>query len=189
MASNLQRVEGLVALFDESSSPARMDVLRACVVLLHATLEDVFRSALEVRLPHADSEHLAMLRFEVRVKDPSDPTKHRPSMKDKISMSELAKHREKTVEQLIGERIEAYLENSNFNNVEDLVDALKRVGLPTTLLDPHQANLTALMQRRHWIVHRADQKRDTGTLRETVQDWKEAVTKVCGEIVAKMDAP
>jgi hypothetical protein len=76
--------------------------------------------------------------------------------KEQLSMSELARHRGKSVDQLIAERIEAYLERSNFNNVEEIVHALERAKIPTNLLDPHKEILAAFMQRRHWIVHRAD---------------------------------
>jgi hypothetical protein len=51
LTSNLQRVEGLAALSEWIDCPARNDLLRASVVLLHATLEDVLRSVLELRLP------------------------------------------------------------------------------------------------------------------------------------------
>src|SRR5690554_8182614 len=67
--SNLKRVETLVKLFDDSESggsPTETDLLRAAVVFLHATLEDVVRSGLELRLPNAAPEHLSMLRFAVR---------------------------------------------------------------------------------------------------------------------------
>jgi hypothetical protein len=103
LGQNLQRVEGLAALSEWIEFPARSDLLRASVVLLHATLEDVLRSVLELRLPTANAEHLAMLKFAVGDRS-----------KDHLSMSELAKHRGKTVDQLIGERIEVYLERSNF---------------------------------------------------------------------------
>jgi hypothetical protein len=185
LGSNLQRVEGLAALSEWIEFPARSELLRASVVLLHATLEDVLRSILELRLPTANPDHLAMLEFAVG---------DRP--KDRLSMSELAKHRGKTVDQLIGERIRAYLERSNFNKVEDVVHALERANIETNLLHPYKDALAALMQRRHWIVHRADYFSSVeapGALQlrpisvATVETWRESVESVCAEILARMD--
>jgi hypothetical protein len=102
------------------------------------------------------------------------------------------------VDQVIGERIGAYLERSNFNNIEDVVHALERVGIETNLLDPYKDALAALMQRRHWIVHRADNFASTDALGapqprsitvSTVETWTESVQRVCAEILARMDPP
>jgi hypothetical protein len=186
LGSNLQRVEGLAALSEWIEFPARSELLRASVVLLHATLEDVLRSILELRLPTANPEYLAMLKFAVGDRS-----------KDHLSMSELANHRGKTVDELIVERIEAYLERSNFNNVQDVVHALERVGIATNLLEPYKDALAALMQRRHWIVHRADYFRNSEAphalqLRPipvaVVEGWRESVESVCAEILARMDS-
>jgi hypothetical protein len=185
LGSNLQRVEGLAALSEWIEFPARSDLLRASVVLLHATLEDVLRSALELRLPQADAEHLTMLKFAVG-----------KQAKEHITISELSRHRGKTVDQLISERIDAYLERSNFNNIADLEHALRRIGVETSLLDPHKAHLLGMMQRRHWIVHRADRDPSPGSLEhaqtrqisvKTVMDWESAVRVFCTELLAKLE--
>jgi hypothetical protein len=60
-------------------------------------------------LPQASAEQLGVLRFAVG-----------NTQKPSISMSELAKHRGKSVDDLIGQRIDAYLKRSNFNNVAEL---------------------------------------------------------------------
>lgn len=151
---NLGRVQRLVDLHgsvESKGSPTKTDVLRAAIVFLHATLEDVIRSTLELRLPTANPEHLAMLGFAV-----GDKTK------DRISMSELARHRGQSVDELIAARISAHLDESNFNNPRDLVHALERCSLDTSLLDPYRKKLAAMMQRRHLIVHRADSNRNAG---------------------------
>ncbi|PRQ09558.1 hypothetical protein [Enhygromyxa salina] len=114
-------------------------------MFLHATLEDVVRTTLELRLPIASADQLAVLGFAVG-----------KNIKDRISMSELAQHRGKSVDQLIIDRIEAFLERSNFNNIYDLTRALEQCALEKSLLSPHKNNLAAMMSRRHWIVHRAD---------------------------------
>src|SRR5690554_4754107 len=152
--SNLKRVETLVKLFDDSESggsPTETDLLRAAVVFLHATLEDVVRSGLELRLPNAAPEHLSMLRFAVR-----DEKQDEVKARDKISVSELAEHRGKTVDELIDERISAYLKRSNFNNIAELNTALRRMALDTSIINPYKPDIITMMTRRHLIVHRAD---------------------------------
>jgi hypothetical protein len=90
------------------------------------------------------------------------------------------------------------LERSNFNDVADLVAALKRVALDVSILAPHKNDLAAMMQRRHWIVHRADHDRDvrepgrprTRPLdRETVTIWTNTVQKFGAQILAMLEAP
>lgn len=180
---NLGRVQQLIVLYESAGStgsPTTSDVLRAAIVFLHATLEDVIRSTLELRLPTASPDHLAMLGFAV-----GDKTKER------ISMSELAKHRGKSVDELIAERIEAHLGESNFNNPRDLVHALERCSLEPSLLDPYRTELAAMMRRRHLIVHRADRdpKGPGHALvdAETVTSWKNVVDGFCCAVVAKLE--
>jgi hypothetical protein len=78
------------------------------------------------------------------------------------------------------------------------VHALERVGIETNVLDPYKDALWALMQRQHWIVHRADHFRcpeAPGALQlrsiwvETVEGWRKSVESVCAEILARMDRP
>ena len=183
LRSNLERVQSLVDLYDQvesKSGPTKTDTLRAAVVFLHATLEDVVRTALELRLPQASPENLGLIFATGKAK---------PG----ISMTELAKYRGKSVDDLIGTRIDAYLERSNFNNVANLIMALKRIDLETSLLEPHKDDLAAMMKRRHWIVHRADHSRDAsgpGPIGvKTVTTWKDAVSVFCYSLLARLVSP
>jgi hypothetical protein len=186
--SNLKRVQSLVQLFNQVESkggPTKTDLLRAAVVFLHATLEDVLRTGLELRLPHASPEHFAMLDFAV-----GDATK------EKITVSQLARHRGKTVDQLLQERIRAYLRRSNFNNVADVDTALERMAVDKSLLAPHRDVLATMMTRRHWIVHRADHNEGaTGPGRQrtrqigaaTVTTWKDTVAAFCCTLLDELE--
>jgi hypothetical protein len=177
---NLQRVEILVELFDQlepRGDLTKTDTLRAAVVFLHATLEDVVRTALELRLPQASPEQLG-LAFAAG------------KSKANISMIELARHRGKSVDDIIGERIDAYLARSNFNDVANLIAALERIELEASLLDPHKDDLAGMMKRRHWIVHRADhsqEARGPGPIAvKTVTTWKDAVSAFCYALLARL---
>src|SRR5688500_7973359 len=83
---NMGRVENLVTVFEsiEEDNAKSRDVLRASVVLLHASLEDVLRQLLIYRMPSAPVELLTRF-FSDRRGDPNNP---RP---DKMNVGDLAK--------------------------------------------------------------------------------------------------
>ncbi len=92
--------------------------------------------------------------------------------------------------------IEQYLENSNFNDVDAIILALKRAQLDAVRInDEVAARLGAMMKRRHWIVHRADRNDRGGSGQHpartidatTVRGWRNAVASVCQDIVAELD--
>ncbi|MGH7269919.1 MAG: hypothetical protein ACREJ3_05760, partial [Polyangiaceae bacterium] len=120
------------------------------VVFLHASLEDLLRSVLAWKLPStADFGHLDDV--------PLDGEKLR-----KYTLGDIAKHRGKSVEDLIDHSVAAYLERSNFNNVSEIASALARSGVASAALRPYGSDLESIMKRRHLIVHRADHNPDQG---------------------------
>jgi hypothetical protein len=89
---------------------------------------------------------------------------------------------------VLDESVKASLLRSNYNHPGDIAEALDRVGLPRTLLDPVREKLGSMMGRRHWIVHRADRHDRQGPghfvarslQKPTVERWL-AVVKKLGE--------
>jgi hypothetical protein len=152
--ANLDRAVALVnahdGLVDQSgeASAVAVDFLRAAVVLLHASLEDILRSLEELRLPACAPEVFRDFTFVL----PSDP-RRRPA---KITLTELLEYRGRTVDEVLGATIREYLETTNYNNVTEVVTALRRIGLRSSVVEKNAAELEALMRRRHWIAHRAD---------------------------------
>jgi hypothetical protein len=63
LRDNLVRVEHIIESTESvpgsTAAPIKSDLLRAAVVFLHATMEDVLRSGLERELPRAAPEHLS----------------------------------------------------------------------------------------------------------------------------------
>lgn len=173
---NLERVNALVSVYQDLANGqgrrrvAQTDVLRAAVVLCHATLEDLLRSVLAWRWPQAAPEQLAELAFA-------------GGTATKITVSQLAAHRGKSVDQVVQESVSDALEKSNFNNLGELKSALRRSHLPEHLADSTQDKLQSMMSRRHMIVHRADQNDLMGRgqhparslSQEAVQAWVDAV--------------
>lgn len=153
-ALNVARVHGLVRTFHSlhAEKPAERDthddLLRAAVVLLYATLEDLVRSLEELCFERPRKEHLGRLKFAT--KNGQD--------KDKLSLAELvARYPGKRVDDIVGEAIDAYLERLSYGNLKELKDGLERLSLPKDdVTHPYAADLAALMRRRHWIAHRVD---------------------------------
>lgn len=157
---NLVRVRNLADIYEaklagdtQGRRPVgSTDILRAAVVFLHATVEEFLRGILEWRLPDQGETTLNNVPFVGLGSD-------RP---EKFLLGRLAAHRQKTVDEVIRESVTASLTRSNFNNVAEIVSALSSVGLDKTSCEPHFAELTALMERRHQIVHRADRNPSQG---------------------------
>jgi len=187
LAGNLERVEGLLQLYRESSGEegqrpaAATDILRSAVVFLHATLEDQLRSALQWKWPLAEAEHFEKIAF---VGGPAE----------KLSLPQLARHRGKSVQEVLSESIEEELAQSNFNNLGELKKALGRIGVPEAVLAPHADGLLAMMSRRHLIVHRADRNEMQGKGHTmtvplalgTVEVWRDTVRDFGAAVLAKL---
>ena len=194
-ADNLARVRSLVAVYDQIASPgaapptlAQTDVLRAAVVLLHASLEDLIRSSSEHLLPLAGVDVLDEIGF---------PTPEGRNA-DRIRLGALAPFRGDKVSDVIRAAVSARLQRSNYNSANEVGYALERIGVSRGVLSPDEATLEALMKRRHLIVHRAD--KDPTMLpgqgsalaqtlsKSTALAWIDTVDGVGGRIAASLPA-
>jgi len=196
--SDISRVIGLVVLFrwhaanlhDDWSPDHKPDLLRAAVVLLHASLEDLFRSISEWKLPTASPESLNGIRLASTRQDYKD-------YKEKFTLVDLAEFRGQSVDSVIARSIGSYLERSNYNHPGDLTDVLKRNGIDFTIPKELRDKLAAMMKRRHWIAHRVDRdllekidpnKPQLGQsiLPELVNEWIDAVTRVGEAVISEL---
>ena len=189
LGANLDRVRAIVEVYQDRAGvgPGRrpvatVDLLRAAVVFLHATLEDVLRSALEWKWPQTTArDHLADIPL----------VGHR---KPKVDLADLLPHRGEMIDDVIRRSIEAQLERSNFNNVGEVKSALQRAGLDPALVTPYQARLASMIGRRHNIVHHADRHDSVGPgrhaagslARSVVTIWVDAVDALCTDVIANL---
>ncbi len=138
---NLERVRNLVSIYESLANTEKKhgkhdaDLLRAAVVLLHATLEDFIRVLIGWKLPFATPEQIK--KSELRV-----------------SFHQLAECRESTVGDFLVHSTEMILSRSTYNNKCDVSKALKSIGLDIKNLKIN--DLESAMTRRHKIVHRSD---------------------------------
>lgn len=154
---NIARVENLKSIYGPSRRGRRTveetDVLRAALVLLHATLEDFLRS-LQIWKAATWSE-------EIVEKFPLSGATKRGG---KLTLGALVAHRGKSVDDLIRQSITEHLEAySSFNDLGQVKEALARTGIVEAVLDAHDyGGLAAMIERRHNIVHRADRNDAVG---------------------------
>lgn len=191
---NIARVNNLADIYETKlAAVARgrkpigsTDILRAAVVLLHATVEEFLRGILEWRLPDQAEETLNRVPLIGSGTDRAE----------RFFLGRLAVHRNKTVDDLIRESVSASLIRSNFNSVEEIVFALTSVGLDKTSCEPYFPELAALMERRHQIVHRADRNPNQGQGhhkassigRHHVHQWAHAAQGFFDSVYAQLPA-
>ena len=156
---NMQRIERLIALaFGGAERPpptgvvfesedVRADLLRTIVVFLHATFEDVLRTAARQRLGDADPTVLETIPLVGTTK------LGRP---EKFHLGALATHRGKTIDHLIQESVDGYLNRKSFGSCADVNEILRQMGLNTEPFKCLYADIDRMMEKRHLIVHRAD---------------------------------
>jgi hypothetical protein len=168
--SNLQRVRNVVGVYTSGSNKRKgrravqeSDILRAAVVLLHATLEDLLRSLADWKLPTAPPEALSDI--------PLVGTKGKKT----LGLQELAGFRGRPVDEVIALSVSEYLERSSYNHPGDVRAVLNSVGLMESIVDGFAKDLAAMMARRHWIAHRADRNPKRGTGHHIAKSLSNAV--------------
>lgn len=186
---NLQRVEKLVEIYEAITALPkdllgyRRDVLRAAVVMLHACLEDLLRESLALTLPGGQASRLGTVPFNAASGD-----------KAAVTLAALASHRGKSVDDVIRVAVRAHLDRTSFNNVGDVANALKLLGVEKALVKPHLPALAAAIARCHDIVHQGDRKRANGKSHgkprtieeETVTTWVDAVRSLGAAVVVSL---
>jgi hypothetical protein len=169
-AANLAVSASEVEAYNPSGA---QDMLRAAVVLNHAYLEDVLRTLASTLLPEAEEAVLNHI-----------PIAGGTGRAEKVPLGMLARHKGKTVEDVIRESVAAYLANSNFNHVSEIAHLLENLGFDVAQHNTEFPKLEEMMQRRHQIVHRADRVKAAGSdeyvleaIRPAeVRDWLDATS-------------
>jgi hypothetical protein len=189
IATNLRRAEDLIEFAEDSlpqtrPSQIKDDILRAAVVLLHATLEDFLRYIGSKYIPSSSEDVLN----KISLSGSSDVL--RP---EKFFLGKLAKHRDKTVDQLIAESVEAHLDKRSFSNTTDISQLLESAGVSINKVEKFYPSLSELMARRHEIVHNGDLKPTANQECEReperidaskVKGWNETVLNFVTEVAA-----
>jgi len=191
LEENIARVRNLVTIYEKhlmgSGSGRRghleTDVLRSAVVFLHASLEDFLRNIAYWKLPNANPEVID-----------SVPLKGHGGRASKFWLGALVPHKGKTVDDLLRESVEDYLERSNYNNTEEIGSFLESIGVDADKVNSDFPQLEKLMSRRHQIVHRADRDESGGSGkhkvrsigRDSVREWAAAVESFADKVLTEV---
>ena len=158
---NLQRTRNLADAYDKIRPGGRgrksvkdTDILRASIVFLHASLEEVIRDLLVQRLPDAEPQHLDKVSLSGKSVG-GNPAK--------FFLGELAAFKGKTVDEVIEDSVRKQMNQSSFNDVEDIISRLRQVNInyedePIKVL----SSVGNTIKRRHNIVHQADANENIG---------------------------
>lgn len=150
--ANVRRVEKLIALHGPPTRGRKTvhetDILRAALVLLHASMEDFLRSLLIWKIPMAGKELVDAYPLAG-----SDRKRA-----EKFMLGALVAHRGMSVDDLITKSIVEYLDRwSSFNDLGEVKKALVASGIPDANVENHVfGDLPTMIARRHNIVHKAD---------------------------------
>ncbi len=155
------------------------DIIRATIVFLHTSLETTLREVLRLKLKfNGDISTIPLVNKS-----------NSPNRKEKFSLSELAQHRGKTINDVIEESIDQYLSGISFNSTTEIADYLSRIDIPQQTLQKHYSTLNEMIERRHRIVHEGDLKR--GRLSSELEavdmnrvvKWFDTTAEFCGELI------
>ncbi len=141
--------------------------MRAALVLLHSAEEDYFRNILIHWYPiKADSKALS----EVSLAGSDGRT-------SKYSFDRFASFSGKTVDEVISESVREHFSRMSFNSYKDIDSRLKKIGLSLGAYK-RQAEIDALIQRRHKVVHEVDLMQDESSGKSRTRPIKSAQVRI-----------
>lgn len=180
---NIERVKNLLTIYETLGNDSKhMDVLRAAVVLLHATLEDALRGLLGWKLPNAPADYLENIFFDQRKRNP------------KITVAELGSYRKLSVDDVFCQIIRSHVARVTLNNPDDVVNALAPLGVDRKRFAAKLGELAPAMERRHKIVHESD-RLEPGTdhgrprtiTKQEVKAWTASVQSFVDELLRLLE--
>lgn len=175
-AKNLIEASIRLSVGDSGVTPLAEDVLRASVVFLHASLEEVIRNLFVRRLPNVAADKLDEIPLAGMT------GLRRPS---KIFLGALVQFRGDFVDNVIKRSIESYVDTFNLNSSTELAQCLELAEVDVSDLRQYFPALNELMKRRHQIVHQMDRTNELDPLTvplstlpvEQVRYWSDALER------------
>ena len=135
-------------LLDEFGKTNNQDLLKMCVVYLHASAEDVLRNVFYYHLLFTDQDSL----------NDKIPLVGSDGKKEKFTLHDLKQYKSKTVEELLADSFEEYVSRLTFNNTNDIIHVFNKFKIDHKEIEPLLTKLQTIFSRRHLIVHNFDLK-------------------------------
>ena len=113
---------------------------------------------------------------------------------EKFLLGRLASNRDKTIQELINESVDAYLNNFTVNNIPELSSFISKIGVKLDEANAEFETLTQLFERRHHIVHQADRNDEPGQGQHgarginhwTVTEWANSVERFVRNLLPRI---
>jgi hypothetical protein len=161
------------------------NVLRVAVVFLHAALEDALREIVRLKLREQSGQVLDDIPL-VGTSSANRPTK--------FALGRLSEHRGKTIDEVIQESVDKYLDKTSFNSTDDIAGTFeKKIEVDLSDLRRYFTSLDEMIQRRHQIVHTVDRPRFASFQAHidvsNVRDWTATVVDFVAEVITKVFPP
>ena len=190
---NIERVKSLCSLYNylkseeikEGKDHKFTDVLRSAVVCLHSSFEEYYRSVLRDLMPSmCTQEDLCKIQFITK------DGKH----VEKIAVNNLYQYKGKTVDDVIADFISETFDTTSFNSYSDIMAWAQKIKVDLSGFRS-QAEIEKMINRRHKIVHEADNKKMnncrneyslTPILENTVVEWVAVVQDLVNIIDAQI---
>ena len=158
---NLQRARDLAQVYldtqtlnKQSPSLYDDDILRAAVVFLHATLEDILRGTFKLLIGSKGP----LLWKKIPLYGYTD--RNQPKG---FTFENLESFKELKVQELFDKSVDEYLNYNNYNKIQDICTMFQDLDINNGQFKEIFPLLEKMIERRHNIVHRADRQ---GTLEE-----------------------
>lgn len=147
--NNLTRVDNLINTYEKTKEK---DILRICIVYIHATIEDCMRNILYYRLQITnDSSLLNSIGFYNEILN---------RRIEKFQLGDLLKYKNITIDDFIKKSINQYVEYQTYNNTTDIARVFNQFKIPLEPISDILPQLDKIIKRRHDIVHNSDLETD-----------------------------
>lgn len=156
---NIMRIKRLVEGAQKTLDQAQgfedfvWDVVRAGVVLLHASMEDTLRGFLSFKLSESSEKVLNDIPL-VSFSKSGQPMK--------FFLGELSKHKGKMIDSLIQDSIDDFLNRKSFTSTDDIASMLNKADIDLSKVRGYFPILEEMISRRHQIVHKGDRITESG---------------------------
>lgn len=154
---NIDRISNMLSLYDKEKDD---DLLRLCVVFLHANLEECLRNIIYFyRKNNWDEERLNKIPlsdFTINIK-----------RVEKFGLGNLCQFKGQKVEDVINTSIRNYVNYLTFNYSGDIEKHLRACDINTKTIRRFYPLIDDMLKRRHIIVHNADMLPSRGKIKET----------------------
>lgn len=189
---NIARVENLVGIYEDAFGEGggrrpvhATDILRAATVLLHAALEETLRSLAAWKYPLAGEQVLNEVPL-IGLNEHARP--------EKFFLGKLTAHRHKSIQEVIEESIQVFLNNFTVNNTTDISSFIRKIGVEPEVVSAHYPTLSTVIARRHHIVHQADRNNVAGRGQHqaqainanTVRTWIATVRQFVADLLGQV---